>query len=151
MDPIPLASSPPQQPAIWQWTLGFLLVGIAWGFTTPFIRKGAVAYKPAPRPSLDNPEHSWLWRKILKAFYGVWDLLRSPKYAIPLVINLTGSVWFFLIVGQADTTLHGALGWEVKPTPQFMLKDFRRSSGELMPSLSGDTTAHQAHFNNGPE
>lgn len=28
------------------------------------------------------------------------DLLRYPAYAIPLVLNLTGSVWFFLLVGQ---------------------------------------------------
>jgi len=27
--------------------------------------------------------------------------LRNPKYAIPLVINLTGSVWFFLLIGKA--------------------------------------------------
>lgn len=29
------------------------------------------------------------------------DLLRNPRYAIPLVINLTGSIWFFLLIGQA--------------------------------------------------
>ena len=29
------------------------------------------------------------------------DLLRSPGYAVPLLINLTGSVWFFLLIGQA--------------------------------------------------
>ena len=29
------------------------------------------------------------------------DLLRSPGYAVPLVINLTGSVWFFLLIGKA--------------------------------------------------
>ena len=29
------------------------------------------------------------------------DLLKSPAYALPLVINLTGSVWFFLLIGKA--------------------------------------------------
>jgi len=29
------------------------------------------------------------------------DLLRSPAYALPLVVNLTGSVWFFLLIGRA--------------------------------------------------
>ena len=98
------SSSPPSSPhpAIWQWTLGFILVGLAWGFTTPFIRKGAVNYKPTPRPWIeDGQRYSWAWRRILKTFYAVWDLLRSPAYAIPLVLNLTGSVWFFLLVGQA--------------------------------------------------
>lgn len=29
------------------------------------------------------------------------DLLRVPAYAVPLVVNLTGSVWFFLLIGKA--------------------------------------------------
>ena len=29
------------------------------------------------------------------------DLLKSPAYAVPLVINVTGSIWFFLLVGKA--------------------------------------------------
>ncbi len=33
------------------------------------------------------------------------DLLRSPAYAVPLVINLTGSVWFFLLIGRAELSL----------------------------------------------
>ena len=39
--------------------------------------------------------------KIVKGFFTVVDLLRSPSYAVPLVINLTGSVWFFLLIGKA--------------------------------------------------
>jgi drug/metabolite transporter (DMT)-like permease len=35
----------------------------------------------------------------------VYDLLKSPAYAVPLLINLTGSVWFFLLVGQAELSL----------------------------------------------
>ena len=31
------------------------------------------------------------------------DLLRNPRYAVPLLINLSGSVWFFLLIGQAGT------------------------------------------------
>jgi hypothetical protein len=27
-------------------------------------------------------------------------MLRTPAYSIPLVINLTGSIWFFLLVGK---------------------------------------------------
>ena len=38
---------------------------------------------------------------MLKGFFTVMDLLRSPSYAVPLVINLTGSVWFFLLIGKA--------------------------------------------------
>ena len=30
-----------------------------------------------------------------------WDLLRCPGYAVPLLVNLTGSVWFFVLIGGA--------------------------------------------------
>ena len=33
--------------------------------------------------------------------YTVVDLLRRPGYAVPLLVNLTGSVWFFLLIGKA--------------------------------------------------
>lgn len=87
-------------PSIFRSTLGFLLVGIAWGLTTPFIRRAAVNFSPIPRASVTNPANSWLKRKILYAIFAALDLLRSPAYAVPLVINLTGSVWFFLLVGK---------------------------------------------------
>ena len=41
-----------------------------------------------------------------RAAYAVWDLLRRPAYAIPLVINLTGSIWFFLLIGQAGKYIY---------------------------------------------
>lgn len=43
----------------------------------------------------------WWKRKIWGVLYAVSDVLRRPAYAIPLVVNLTGSVWFFLLIGQA--------------------------------------------------
>ncbi len=43
----------------------------------------------------------WVKFKVLKGIFTVVDLLRSPSYAVPLVINLTGSVWFFLLIGKA--------------------------------------------------
>jgi len=90
-------------PSIFRYTLGFLLIGLAWGFTTPFIRIAAKTHSPPPHPILDTPgvKNSWVKSKIYGAFFGVVDLLRNPRYAIPLVINLTGSVWFFLLIGKA--------------------------------------------------
>ena len=92
-------------PSIINWTLGFLLVGLAWGLTTPFIRRAAVNFHPAPHSSLSRIDTStktgWVKFKIVKGFFTVVDLLRSPSYAVPLVINLTGSVWFFLLIGKA--------------------------------------------------
>ena len=99
------APSPPPSPSIINWTLGFLLVGLAWGLTTPFIRRAAVNFHPSPHSSLSRIDIStktgWVKFKIVKGFFTVVDLLRSPSYAVPLVINLTGSVWFFLLIGKA--------------------------------------------------
>ncbi|CAL8577489.1 hypothetical protein XPA_010757 [Xanthoria parietina] len=112
-------------PSILRWTLGFLLVGMAWGLTTPFIRRAALDFhppthrslealrgaEPSPNPAASSSSSSqrisipWaLWFAKIKILGGIWmvvDLLRSPKYCLPLVINLTGSVWFFLLIGRA--------------------------------------------------
>ncbi|KAJ9603937.1 hypothetical protein H2200_011459 [Cladophialophora chaetospira] len=92
-------------PSPFNYILSFLLVGICWGFTTPFIRKAAVNYTAPNHPSIADPNRSWLARQIAKAFFTVLGLLKSPAYAVPLVMNLTGSIWFFLLVGQAELSL----------------------------------------------
>ncbi|KAI2606105.1 uncharacterized protein GGS25DRAFT_373880 [Hypoxylon fragiforme] len=94
----------PQPPTI-NYIVGFLLVGIAWGLTTPFIRRAAKDHNPPAHPLLarDDVKASWAKSKFYGAFFAVVDLLRNPRYAVPLLINLTGSVWFFLLIGQADT------------------------------------------------
>lgn len=107
MDPNPDVSAPPTSPSLIRWVLGFLLVGAAWGLTTPFMRRAAVTASSQPddpsRAWLSDPGESWLKRKIWGVLYGVLDVLKRPGYAVPLVINLTGSVWFFLLIGQAGT------------------------------------------------
>ncbi|KAM3076626.1 hypothetical protein ACMFMG_007432 [Clarireedia jacksonii] len=95
-------------PSILRYILGFLLIGVAWGFTTPFIRAAARTHQPPTHPILSSPAvaNSFVKRKLYGAFFGVVDLLRNPRYAIPLVVNLTGSIWFFLLIGQAETRRH---------------------------------------------
>ena len=91
-------------PPMWRWVLGFLAVGACWGLTTPFMRQAAVARDKQPepnRPFLTDSKSPWLKRKALGVVYAVLDLLRNPAYAIPLLLNITGSVWFFLLIGQA--------------------------------------------------
>lgn len=92
----------PQPPAA-NYVLGFLLVGMAWGLTTPFIRRAAQSHNPPPHPTLerDDVKASWLKSRLFGAFFSVLDLVKNVGYVVPLVINLTGSVWFFLLIGKA--------------------------------------------------
>jgi len=94
-----------EDPGVFRWVLGFLLVGMAWGLTNPFIRKAAVNYNPPKRAVLEDPNVGIVKKYIFKAFYTTNDLLRTPSYAVPLLINLTGSVWFFLLIGKAELSL----------------------------------------------
>ncbi|KAH9900074.1 integral membrane protein [Xylariomycetidae sp. FL2044] len=95
-----------QPPAV-NYVAGFLMVGLAWGLTTPFIRRAAKDHHPPAHPLLarDDVKTSWVKSKLYGAFFAVLDLLRNPRYAVPLLINLTGSVWFFLLIGQAELSL----------------------------------------------
>lgn len=77
------------------------------------MRKAAVLRdsQKSQQPHLTNSNSnnknisSWPKRKLLAIWYAVKDLLRNPKYAIPLLLNVTGSVWFFLLIGQAGMLL----------------------------------------------
>ncbi|KAH6627195.1 integral membrane protein [Chaetomium sp. MPI-SDFR-AT-0129] len=96
----------PTPPAI-NYILSFLLVGLAWGLTTPFIRRAARDHQPPAHPILSSPSvaSSWVRTKVYGGVLAVVDLLRNPRYAVPLVVNLTGSVWFFLLIGKAELSL----------------------------------------------
>ncbi|CZT22393.1 related to integral membrane protein [Ramularia collo-cygni] len=107
MDP-DTPSQPISSPSIWRWVVGFLMVGACWGLTTPFMRKAAVARDKQPqvtRPYLTSPNTPWIKKKFWGVLYAVIDLLKNPSYAIPLLLNVTGSVWFFLLIGQAELSL----------------------------------------------
>ncbi|KAK4158585.1 hypothetical protein C8A00DRAFT_39302 [Chaetomidium leptoderma] len=99
--------TPPNQPPAINFILSFLLVGLAWGLTTPFIRRAARTHRPPPHPVLasDAVQQSRWKRRVYPAVLSVLDLLRNPRYAVPLVLNLTGSVWFFLLIGKAELSL----------------------------------------------
>lgn len=62
-------------------------------------------YSPPQRPSLTDPNNSWLKKKVLGVFYAVIGVLSRPAYAIPLLLNVTGSVWFFILIGKAELSL----------------------------------------------
>ncbi|KAL3469103.1 hypothetical protein BJX99DRAFT_242073 [Aspergillus californicus] len=143
--------TPSDEPPVFNYILSFLLVGVAWGFTTPFIRRAAADFNarqeqlqerpielapsnstdtehgdnsesdedqplppslnpvetPAPQQPawMNNQSSSWLRTKIVSLFWTVVNLLRTPAYSVPLLINLTGSIWFFLLVGKHELSL----------------------------------------------
>lgn len=99
--------NPPHQPPVINYVLGFLMVGVAWGLTTPFIRRAAKDHNPPRRAWLESDpiRQSWVKSKFYGAVFAVFDLLRNPRYAVPLILNLTGSVWFFLLIGKAGMFL----------------------------------------------
>lgn len=101
--PLAMSSHKDDKPPVFNYILSFILVGLAWGLTTPFIRRAARTHNPPAHPILDSPavKASWVKSKVYGAIFAVADLLRNPKYAVPLLLNLTGSVWFFLLIGQA--------------------------------------------------
>jgi hypothetical protein len=41
----------------------------------------------------------------LGVMYAVIGVLSRPAYAIPLLLNVTGSVWFFILIGKAELSL----------------------------------------------
>ncbi|CRG91102.1 hypothetical protein PISL3812_08150 [Talaromyces islandicus] len=97
---------PEPAPSAFNYILSFLLVGIAWGFTTPFIRRAAVDFnKRQDQTSTSQQEKQTIGSRMASLFWTVVNLLRTPAYAIPLVLNLTGSVWFFLLVGKHELSL----------------------------------------------
>lgn len=125
MDPnLPNNPDDDKTPSTINYILSFLLVGIAWGFTTPFIRRAAVDFSKRQEQSSSsttatttaaasttnrslNPStssSSWIKTKLITITWTVFNLLRTPAYAIPLLVNLSGSIWFFLLVGK-----HGML------------------------------------------
>jgi hypothetical protein len=109
MDPNPDTTPTPPSPGLFRYVLGFLLVGAAWGLTTPFMRRAALSSTsttPESRSWLTHPNTPWLKAKVWGVIYGVYDTLKNPAYAVPFLINVTGSVWFFLLIGQAGELLN---------------------------------------------
>jgi hypothetical protein len=62
-------------------------------------------YTPPQRPSLSDPNNSWLKKKVLGIWYAVIGVLSRPAYAVPLLLNVTGSIWFFILIGKAELSL----------------------------------------------
>ena len=122
------------------------MVGLCWGFTTPFIRRAALTYTTPAHPSITDIRRSWFTRQVARTFFTILGLLKSPGYAVPLLCNVTGSVWFFLLVGKAGEHLAFAflfhrshLSWEEVQHPCLFLihvPNLQLSGGNRCPNFS---------------
>ena len=72
---------------------GCIAVGVLWGCTNSFIKRGSVAAKAKPRSS----------ELSVVAFWS--NLLRTWKFVLPQVLNLLGSIAFALLLGKAPLSL----------------------------------------------
>ena len=76
------------------------------GFTTPFVRKAALARDRSTTPKheiVTDTRLPWILHKLLSVLRLGLDFAKDPAYAIPLLLNITGSVWFFVLIGEAGT------------------------------------------------
>ncbi|KAK2809094.1 hypothetical protein FQN50_004148 [Emmonsiellopsis sp. PD_5] len=107
MEALSSDTNTPPPPTALAYILSFLLVGVAWGFTTPFIRRAAVEYNNKSKNERNAEEggRSWVARKFAGVVQTVVNLLSTPGYSVPLLLNLTGSGWFFLLVGRHELSL----------------------------------------------
>jgi hypothetical protein len=70
-----------------------LLVGVIWGSTNPFIRRGSLAVEQAQQ------------QQQLQGHSKQWASWFSPYIVIPWVINQLGSLLFVVVLGQSDISM----------------------------------------------
>ena len=58
------------------------------------MRRAALNHQAPSHPILADEKVSWTKRQVLGLWYSVSDLLSRPSYSVPLLLNLSGSVWF---------------------------------------------------------
>jgi hypothetical protein len=65
------------------------------------MRRAALKQSPKPRTDSESQGASWVSKKVRSIWYSILDLIQQPSYTIPLLINLSGSFIFFIIVGES--------------------------------------------------
>jgi hypothetical protein len=112
-------------PGILRYVLGFLVVGACWGLTTPFMRRAAMKKEPPTTRASPDANASWIRKRTIPLWHAVLDLVQRPAYTVPLLINLSGSAVFFLIVGQAGTSQFARTVICSQLRPQFDGSDYK--------------------------
>ena len=75
-------------------TVSFLAVALVWGITNPLLKKGSVG--------VENVRSHGRLKQLLSEL--IFLALRW-QYVVPFLINQTGSVLYYVTIGQADISL----------------------------------------------
>ena len=75
-------------------SLSFFAVALVWGITNPLLKKGSVG--------VENLKQQGKLRQLLSEL--VFLALRW-QYVVPFLINQSGSVLYYITIGQADISL----------------------------------------------
>ena len=75
--------------AVW-----FILVGLVWGATNPFIKRNSAGIKDVAHPN-----------RVVKFLLELKFLALNWKYMVPFTINQLGAVLYYATIGKADITL----------------------------------------------
>ncbi|CAO2841902.1 unnamed protein product [Amaranthus hypochondriacus] len=82
-------------------------VGLIWGATNAFMRKGAVIWDQKSLESsqfLQSPSSN-LHQRILFTLKNYLNLFLTWQYSVPLILNLSASASFFAILGHTSISL----------------------------------------------
>ena len=76
--------------------LGFVIVACIWGITNPWIKHGSAVLQQRNISSTDKGQ-TWIMR-----FISDWRLLlQTPAYTLPLLINLIGSILYYVTLNNS--------------------------------------------------
>ncbi|CAG9461989.1 unnamed protein product [Pedinophyceae sp. YPF-701] len=85
--------------------LPFVLIGVVWGSTNPFIKRGSEA--AARRAAQRHAKRHGPAKASAATQPGALDLLLTPSYVVPQAINLLGSAAFTALLGYTRVTRAG--------------------------------------------
>ena len=88
--------------------VSMILVGLLWGCTNPFLRKGSVEVNKSAavaaadtNTNTDDDEH----KKKKKNPMNVWQVFRNMQLYVPFLLNQAGSVVFYFLLANSNISM----------------------------------------------
>eukprot|EP00123_Amoebidium_parasiticum_P005274 comp16506_c0_seq1/m.14519 comp16506_c0_seq1/g.14519 ORF comp16506_c0_seq1/g.14519 comp16506_c0_seq1/m.14519 type:complete len:137 (-) comp16506_c0_seq1:334-744(-) len=105
-------------------TFWFCVVAVCWGSTNPLLKRGSQGLENIKRDG-----------KIRQAAAELWFLVTRWQYIIPFIINQSGSLLYYMTLGQADISL-------AVPITNSLTFIFAGISGYLLGEKVGNTDTY---------